>query len=233
MACHGHGLRQKRKGRRACQDAGPAGQSRSALRSAPNIRSPQPTAGADIVGKSIREAAFRGRFHAAVVAIKRDGMPLNWSDTHIGDEVLKVGSSWNNSGVWLGCKEGSSVQAAEVEVGMWEFWAQIRQVACLSSTAGRGGGCSRPSTSPANHSCCGFRLTSQHVLNPPAGGRPAAAGCGPPVLDCAGRVRQLPRCGEGRPGGQGVQTFMGWALPYRFAADVQREARLQLPFVLL
>jgi Trk K+ transport system NAD-binding subunit len=47
--------------------------------------------GADIVGKSIREAAFRGRFHAAVVAIKRDGMPLNWSGTHIGDEVLKTG----------------------------------------------------------------------------------------------------------------------------------------------
>ncbi len=47
------------------------------------------------MGKSIREAAFRGRFHAAVVAIKRDGMPLNWSGTHIGDEVLKVGAQLN------------------------------------------------------------------------------------------------------------------------------------------
>lgn len=52
------------------------------------------------MGKSIREAAFRGRFHAAVVAIKRNGMPLNWSGTHIGDEVLKVRVGW------VGCYPG-------------------------------------------------------------------------------------------------------------------------------
>lgn len=36
-------------------------------------RTPPACAGSDVVGKTIREAAFRGRFHAAVVAIKRDG----------------------------------------------------------------------------------------------------------------------------------------------------------------
>lgn len=29
-----------------------------------------------------------------MVAIKRNGMPLNWSGTHIGDEVLKVRVGW-------------------------------------------------------------------------------------------------------------------------------------------
>lgn len=47
--------------------------------------------GSDIVGKTIRAAAFRGRFHAAVVAIKRNGMPLNWTGPHIGDEKLLAG----------------------------------------------------------------------------------------------------------------------------------------------
>ncbi|KAL4432402.1 hypothetical protein ABPG77_001701 [Micractinium sp. CCAP 211/92] len=49
--------------------------------------------GSDLSGKTIRSAAFRGRFHAAVVAIKRNGMPLNWSGPHIGDEVLQAGDS--------------------------------------------------------------------------------------------------------------------------------------------
>jgi hypothetical protein len=43
-----------------------------------------------VAGKSIRDNAFRSRFHAAVVAIKRNGMPLQWSGQQIGDEVLKV-----------------------------------------------------------------------------------------------------------------------------------------------
>ena len=41
-------------------------------------------------GKSIRAAAFRGRLHAAVIAIKRQGVPVQWSGDHIGDEVLKA-----------------------------------------------------------------------------------------------------------------------------------------------
>ena len=45
-----------------------------------------------MAGKSIRDNAFRSRFHAAVVAIKRNGMPLQWSGQQIGDEVLKVGA---------------------------------------------------------------------------------------------------------------------------------------------
>jgi hypothetical protein len=48
--------------------------------------------GSNVVGQSIRASAFRSRFHAAVVAIKRNGMPLKWTGTYIGDEVLKVSS---------------------------------------------------------------------------------------------------------------------------------------------
>ncbi|EFN59045.1 hypothetical protein CHLNCDRAFT_56692 [Chlorella variabilis] len=47
----------------------------------------------DIVGQTIRGSAFRSRFHAAVVAIKRNGMPLKWTGTQIGDEVLKAGDT--------------------------------------------------------------------------------------------------------------------------------------------
>ena len=43
-----------------------------------------------MAGKSIRDNAFRSRFHAAVVAIKRNGMPLQWTGQQIGDEVLRV-----------------------------------------------------------------------------------------------------------------------------------------------
>ena len=53
---------------------------------------PCPATGCDVVGKSIRDSAFRSRFHAAVVAIKRNGMNLQWSGQQIGDEVLKVGA---------------------------------------------------------------------------------------------------------------------------------------------
>lgn len=49
--------------------------------------------GTDLNGKSIRAAAFRSRFHAAVVAIKRNGIPLNWTGPHIGDEVLQAGDT--------------------------------------------------------------------------------------------------------------------------------------------
>lgn len=54
---------------------------------------PLAPAGTDLNGKSIRAAAFRSRFHAAVVAIKRNGIPLNWTGPHIGDEVLQA-SAW-------------------------------------------------------------------------------------------------------------------------------------------
>jgi di/tricarboxylate transporter len=45
----------------------------------------------DIDGKSIRDAMFRTRFHAAVVSIKRQGIPLEWSGEYIGEELLKGG----------------------------------------------------------------------------------------------------------------------------------------------
>jgi di/tricarboxylate transporter len=47
--------------------------------------------GASIVGKSIRDSAFRSTFHAAVVAIRRGGLPLSWTGEKIGDEVLHAG----------------------------------------------------------------------------------------------------------------------------------------------
>lgn len=47
-------------------------------------------AGSEIVGKSIRAAAFRSRFHAAVISIKRNGIPINWSSSQIGDEILRA-----------------------------------------------------------------------------------------------------------------------------------------------
>ena len=46
--------------------------------------------GAEIAGETIRAAGFRGRFNAAVVAIKRDGIPLEWKG-QIGEEVLQAG----------------------------------------------------------------------------------------------------------------------------------------------
>ncbi|KAI3433730.1 hypothetical protein D9Q98_003538 [Chlorella vulgaris] len=46
--------------------------------------------GSEIVGKSIRAAAFRSRFHAAVISIKRNGIPINWSSSQIGDEILRA-----------------------------------------------------------------------------------------------------------------------------------------------
>lgn len=45
----------------------------------------------DIDGKSIRDSMFRRRFHAAVVSIKRKGLPVDWSGQHIGDETLQGG----------------------------------------------------------------------------------------------------------------------------------------------
>lgn len=45
----------------------------------------------DIDGKSIRECMFRRRFHAAVVSIKRQGLPLDWTGQHIGEEILRGG----------------------------------------------------------------------------------------------------------------------------------------------
>lgn len=44
-----------------------------------------------IDGKSIRDCMFRRRFHAAVVSIKREGLPLDWTGQHIGDEILRGG----------------------------------------------------------------------------------------------------------------------------------------------
>lgn len=46
--------------------------------------------GADLAGQTIRAASFRSRFNAAVVAIKRDGIPHEWKG-QIGDEVLLAG----------------------------------------------------------------------------------------------------------------------------------------------
>ncbi len=46
---------------------------------------------ADIHGSGIRQAAFRSRFHAAVVSVKRKGLPLQWSGSKIGDEKLFAG----------------------------------------------------------------------------------------------------------------------------------------------
>eukprot|EP00890_Picochlorum_soloecismus_P001706 jgi/Picsp_1/2536/NSC_00767-R1_sodium sulfate co-transporter len=45
---------------------------------------------ADIDGKGIRACAFRSRFHAAVVSVKRKGIPLVWTGPTIGDEILKA-----------------------------------------------------------------------------------------------------------------------------------------------
>lgn len=47
-------------------------------------------AGASIVGQTIRGAAFRSRFHAAVVSIKRNNVAIDWSGKHIGEEVLQA-----------------------------------------------------------------------------------------------------------------------------------------------
>jgi di/tricarboxylate transporter len=47
---------------------------------------------ANIAGQSIRASAFRSRFNASVVAIKRDGVPLEWKG-QMGDEILKAGDS--------------------------------------------------------------------------------------------------------------------------------------------
>lgn len=47
--------------------------------------------GSDVIGRTIRDCAFRSRFHAAVVSIKRNGMPLPWTGPTIGDEVLRAG----------------------------------------------------------------------------------------------------------------------------------------------
>jgi Trk K+ transport system NAD-binding subunit len=47
-------------------------------------------AAAEVVGQSIREANFRSRFHAAVIAIKRRGIPVEWKGP-IGEEVLQAG----------------------------------------------------------------------------------------------------------------------------------------------
>lgn len=53
--------------------------------------------GSDVVGKSIRGAAFRARFHAAVISVKRNGVPLQWTGAHIGDEILLVRGAFS----WL------------------------------------------------------------------------------------------------------------------------------------
>jgi len=47
---------------------------------------------ATIAEQSIRASAFRSRFNASVVAIKRDGVPLEWKG-QMGDEVLKPGDN--------------------------------------------------------------------------------------------------------------------------------------------
>jgi di/tricarboxylate transporter len=47
---------------------------------------------ATIAGQSIRASAFRSRFNASVVAIKRSGIPLEWKG-QMGDEILKVGDN--------------------------------------------------------------------------------------------------------------------------------------------
>ena len=47
-------------------------------------------AGSDIVGKTIRQAAFSSRFHAAIVSVKRDNVALSFDDRKIGDEVLQA-----------------------------------------------------------------------------------------------------------------------------------------------
>jgi di/tricarboxylate transporter len=47
---------------------------------------------AKIAGQSIRASAFRSRFNASVVAIKRDGVPLEWKG-QMGDELLKAGDN--------------------------------------------------------------------------------------------------------------------------------------------
>jgi di/tricarboxylate transporter len=47
--------------------------------------------GSDLAGRSIKDIGFRRRFHAAVVSIRRDGLPLPWTGPTIGDEILKNG----------------------------------------------------------------------------------------------------------------------------------------------
>lgn len=46
---------------------------------------------AAIDGQNIRDCMFRRTFHAAVVSIKRKGLPLSWTGPTIGDEVLRSG----------------------------------------------------------------------------------------------------------------------------------------------
>ncbi|GAB4819177.1 hypothetical protein N2152v2_006223 [Parachlorella kessleri] len=62
--------------------------------------------GSDIVGKTIRQAAFSSRFHAAIVSVKRDNVALGFNDRKMGDEVagdqllLSVGPHfWTEPGV--------------------------------------------------------------------------------------------------------------------------------------
>lgn len=45
---------------------------------------------APIVGQSIKEVGFRSRFHAAVISIKRKGVPIVYS-APIGEEILEAG----------------------------------------------------------------------------------------------------------------------------------------------
>lgn len=80
-----------------------------------------PPAGSDLAGKSIRAAAFRGRFHAAVVAIKRNGMPLNWTGPHIGDEVLQASITHRVAGPQWAARTSGVVQDLYGRGGIFYF----------------------------------------------------------------------------------------------------------------
>ena len=47
--------------------------------------------GSSIANSTIRDSGFRSRFHAAVVSVRRGGIPLPWTGPTIGDEVLMGG----------------------------------------------------------------------------------------------------------------------------------------------
>lgn len=81
-----------------------------------------PPAGSDLAGKSIRAAAFRGRFHAAVVAIKRNGMPLNWTGPHIGDEVLQASITHRVAGPQWAARTSGVVQDLYGRGGIFLFY---------------------------------------------------------------------------------------------------------------
>lgn len=57
------------------------------------------SAGANIVGKTVSEAALSTRFHSAVVAIKRNNLAIDLSKTKIADEVLQASAQGTLSAV--------------------------------------------------------------------------------------------------------------------------------------